>query len=98
MLSLLLFDLILTIFDDIFILKLLLLGKKEELIDKIKENNLELEKIQNAIKFFEETVNELRNNNNNLPECPICLDKMVWGSCVVTTCGCFCCFFLIRNN
>eukprot|EP00981_Chlorochromonas_danica_P012919 scaffold5551_cov159-Ochromonas_danica.AAC.19 len=63
-----------------------IVGRKEELQDNLNATNLELHGLQSSLEYFEQTLQSLR-TGQMLSDCPICLEKMVFGSCCMLPCG-----------
>jgi SNF2 family DNA or RNA helicase len=62
------------------------MGQKEELIDKLRKDRLEMTQIERYLAFFKNTLQELE-SRSALGDCPICLHTMRWGSTAITPCG-----------
>lgn len=63
-----------------------ILGRKEEIVDSLKEINIELHALQTSLDFFDQTLKQLK-EGRSLPDCPICLEKMEFGAACMSVCG-----------
>jgi hypothetical protein len=62
------------------------IGRRDEAADQLREINHEIKAIEKFLDFFRSSLEKLR-SDDTLPECPICMDKLVWGSATITPCG-----------
>lgn len=67
--------------------KIKYIGQREELIDKMNEIELKINIIKKEIDFFNSQIIKLA-DENNLPECPICMEDMKWtNATILLSCG-----------
>ena len=62
------------------------MGRRDECADQLREVHHEIRGLEKFLEFFRSSLETLR-SDDTLPECPICLDQLVWGTATITPCG-----------